>query len=125
ADCRRLRENHTALDFARERGRRGRAAIVTVNPDLFSSTIVPAMGLDRDFPVIVTSWQERTLDKVELCRIALERLSDRPSIGTALLVDNDATNVSAFVEQGGQGYRFTTDRALARDLDHLRDRLKD
>jgi len=44
-------------------------AIVTINPDGFSKLIVPQHKLDRIFRPIVTSWEERTLDKGVLAPI--------------------------------------------------------
>jgi hypothetical protein len=123
ADCARLEICETTMAFARELGRAGRAAIVTINPDVFSDHIVPAYALDRDFPVIVTSWEEKTLDKVALCEIALAALGAPDDVASALLVDNDAENVAAFEARGGQGYVFTDDATFAMDLPGLRARL--
>ena len=120
---RNLRVNRTAFDFAREIGRTGRAAIVTVAPHVFTEVISPHYGLDRDFRVIVTSWQERNIDKADLCEIALDRLGAAGALGTALLVDNRADNIEAFRARGGQGYLFTDDATFARDLPNLRSRL--
>jgi len=63
----------------------------------------------------VTSWQERTLDKNELCRIALERLGDPLGFERAVLIDNRPENVVAFRSLGGSGYVFTSDAAFVRD----------
>jgi FMN phosphatase YigB (HAD superfamily) len=122
-DWKRLRLNRKALAFAREQGAAGRAAIVTVNPRIFSEIIAPHYGLDRDFRVIVTSWQERTLDKAALCAVALERLGAPGAFATALLVDNREDNCAAFRARGGQAHRFTGDAAFARDLPVLRARI--
>ena len=48
-------------------------ALVTLNSDLFSSAVVTSYELDGVFDAIVTSWQERSLDKATLCAVALER----------------------------------------------------
>lgn len=122
-DWRHLRLNQRTLAFARELAGTWRAAIVTVNPRIFSEVIVPHYGLDRDFPVIVASWRERTLDKAALCGIALERLGAPGAFATALLLDNRPDNCEAFRARGGQAYRFTDDAAFARDLPALRARL--
>ena len=90
-------------------------AIVTVNPDLFSEVIVPAHALDQYANVIVTSWEERTNNKADLCDIALERLSGSWSREQALLIDNKVESVEAWRARGGRGYIFTTDGAFARD----------
>ena len=98
------------------RARRLPQAIVTVNPRLFSDTIVPAHGLDRYADVIVTSWEEGTNDKATLCRVALERLDGAFAPEAALLIDNKRDAVEAWQARGGLGYIFTTDAAFAADL---------
>jgi len=95
-----------------------------VNPAIFTEIIVPRYELDRHFPVIVTSWQERTLDKATLCDIALGRLGAPGERASALLVDNRADNIERFRAQGGQGYLFTDDSTFARDLAGLQARLE-
>jgi hypothetical protein len=122
-DWRNLRVNRSMFDFACELGRARRAAIVTVNPRIFSEVIAPHLRLDRLFPVIVTSWQERIADKAALCGIALERLGAPGAYATALLVDNRADCVAAFRARGGQAYQFSDDAAFARDLPGLRSQL--
>jgi hypothetical protein len=89
-------------------------AIVTVNADLFTQLVVPNYQLDATFDTIVTSWQERTLDKARLCEIALERLGGKdPAEG--LLLDNIEANVDAWKALGGEAYLFRSDAAFARD----------
>ena len=91
-------------------------AIVTVNPDVFTRFVVPHYQLDAMFPVIVTSWQEHTLDKADLCARAVERLEHRIEPGEALLIDNIEANVRAWEESGGLGYVFVGDAQFAVDL---------
>ena len=112
-DWRNLRWNPVVTEFARSLER---AAIVTVNPDIFTDVIAPHYELERDFAVIVTSWQERMNDKNALCDLALERLGVPGERSTALLVDNRADNLEAWRVSGGQGYLFTDDDAFARDF---------
>ena len=76
----------------------------------------PHIGWRDVFPVIVTSWQERTLDKAALCAIALQRLDDRMQPGGALLVDNKADNVAAWIARGGRGYVFRGPSQFETDL---------
>jgi FMN phosphatase YigB (HAD superfamily) len=120
---RHLRLNDTVLAFARELGREGRAAVVTVNTDAFTDVIAPHYGLHRDFAVVVVSCLERVRDKTALCELALARLGAPGAFPTALLVDNRADNVEAFRARGGQAYLFTDDATFARDLPALRARL--
>ena len=89
-------------------------AIVTLNPDLFSDLIVPNYALDTVFDEIVTSWQERTLDKAQLCTIALERLGGHDP-GEALLIDNVSENVEAWRALGGRAYLFRGDTEFLAD----------
>jgi FMN phosphatase YigB (HAD superfamily) len=87
-------------------------AIVTVNSDVFSRFVVPKYALDSVFDAIVTSWEEHTMEKAQLCEIALERLGGHDP-AEALLIDNIEANVEAWRARGGQAYLFTTDEALA------------
>jgi hypothetical protein len=90
-------------------------AIVTVNPSFFSEAIVPGCTLDEVTDAIVVSAEEKTIDKGELCRRALKRMNfERPS--RALLIDNKQSNLDAWAERGGIGYRYTTDGVFRRDV---------
>lgn len=112
--CRGIREIEGAFEFAR--ARRLPQAIVTVNPDLFTTDIVPALELDRWFDPIVTSWEERTLDKAELCDVALSRMPGGFVRARALLIDNKEANVEGWRRRGGRGYVFRGGERFARDL---------
>jgi FMN phosphatase YigB (HAD superfamily) len=88
-------------------------AIVTINPDLFTRFVTPNYGLDSLFDTIVTSWQEGTEDKAELCELALRRLGGSDP-AEALLIDNIEANVEAWRAHGGQAYLFVGDDEFAR-----------
>jgi len=88
-------------------------AIVTINPDLFTRFVAPNYGLDSVFDTIVTSWQEGTEDKAELCEIARRRLGGSDP-GEALLIDNIEANVEAWRARGAQAYLFVGDDEFAR-----------
>ena len=108
--CREVQFFEHAWAAARARSRP--QAIVTLNSDVFSRFVVPNYQLDSVFDIIVTSWEERTRDKAELCQIALERLGGRdPS--EALLIDNIEANVDAWRARGGQAYWFVGDETFA------------
>lgn len=93
------------MDRAAAQARPRPQAIVTVNSDLFSRFVVPNYALDSTFDEIVTSWEERTLDKAHLCEIALERLGGHdPAEG--LLIDNIEANVEGWRALGGRAYLF-------------------
>ena len=90
-------------------------AIVTVNPDIFTTYVVPAYKLDQHFPLIVTSWQEASEDKAFLCALALKRLGGRlPE--EALLIDNSAKAVRDWSNVGGQAYLFEGEAKFVADL---------
>jgi FMN phosphatase YigB (HAD superfamily) len=93
-------------------------AIVTVNPDVFSRFVVPKYELESVFDLIVTSWEERTVEKARLCEAALERLGGSDP-REALLIDNIAENVDAWRALGGQAYLFVGDEQFAADVDRL------
>jgi hypothetical protein len=99
--------------------RRRPQAIVTVNPDLFSQLVVPALSLLELVDVIVTSWEEKTEDKTELGRIALDRLGRGATLSHALLIDNRSDIIDAWRISGGRGYWFESDQAFERDAPRL------
>ena len=92
-------------------------ALVTVNPEAFSQFIVPRYRLRDVFNEIVTSWEERTLDKGELGLTALARLGGTILPSDALLIDNKAHNLDAWSSRGGRGYLFEGEEKFRRDLE--------
>ncbi len=91
-------------------------AVVTVNPRLFSEFIVPKYSVFERFEVVVTSWEERVLDKAELCAVALSRLQVAIAPSATLLIDNMSDNVKRWEQRGGQGYWFRGPEVLKGDL---------
>ena len=91
-------------------------AIVTVNPTLFTEVIVPAHALDEVTDTIVVSAEERTIDKGELCRRALERMNLGCAPSRALLIDNKQANLDAWERHGGIGYLFRADSTFRQDV---------
>ena len=91
-------------------------AIVTINPDGFSELVAPTYRLGETFRPIVTSWEERTLDKGVLGLRALECLAGDLRPADALLVDNKAENVEAWARLGGRGYLFRGEEQFRSDL---------
>ena len=91
-------------------------AIVTVNPTLFTEVIVPVHALDEVTDTIVVSAEERTIDKGELCRRALERMKLGCAPSRALLIDNKQANLDAWERHGGIGYLFRTDSTFQQDV---------
>lgn len=117
--CRRIGFHPTAWRFATERHRP--QALVTVNPDLFVDVVVPLHDLTSVFDAIVASATAGTSDKVELCELALDRLGFRGPRSEALLIDNRADLVQAWVDAGGAGYWFPGDEQFGRDVPTLLD----
>ena len=91
-------------------------AIVTVNPALFTEVIVPGCLFDEVTDAIVVSAEENTIDKGELCRRALERMSIECVPSQALLIDNKSENLESWADHGGIGYRYTTDDTFKKDV---------
>jgi beta-phosphoglucomutase-like phosphatase (HAD superfamily) len=104
--------------WATARARKLPQAIVTLNADVFSRFIVPHYELESIFDTIVTSWEEQTRDKSQLCEIALQRLGGHDP-AEALLIDNIEANVEAWRARGGRGYWFRGDAELAGDFVRL------
>jgi len=91
-------------------------AIVTINPDIFSETVVPAYDLSTRFAAVVTSWEERTLSKADLCDIAMSRLPGALDRDACLLIDNRMENVAEWRARGGAAWHFLDCRGLAAHL---------
>ncbi len=87
-------------------------AIVTVNCDVFSDVVVPAYSLNERFETIVTSWEEATLSKADLCDIAMARLPGATDRGACLLIDNKLANVLEWRARGGAAFCFEGADAL-------------
>lgn len=94
-------------------------AIVTVNPDIFSYVVAPHYLLNQTFPVIVTSWEEASLSKVDLCDAALSRLDDTVLRSEALLIDNKVKNTDEWAHAGGQSYLFRSEARFSEDRSSL------
>jgi len=94
-------------------------AIVTINPDIFTRVVVPTYGLQNRFEAIVTSWEEKTVSKADLCDIAMSRLTGAVDRGACLLVDNRMDNVLEWRGRGGVAWRFRHHRSLAARLSPL------
>jgi hypothetical protein len=90
-------------------------AVVTVNPAAFRH-MAEALSFPDVTDVIVISGEERTVDKGELCRIAVRRMPISCSADEALLIDNKQTNLDAWAAHGGLGYRYLSDRLFMRDV---------
>jgi len=90
-------------------------AIVTVNCDIFSDVVVPALDLASRFSPVVASWEAGIEDKADLCDLAMAKLglSDRAD---CLLIDNRADNVASWRARGGSAYRFVGEQALVEQL---------
>lgn len=101
--------------YSAVKARHYRQALVTINPDLFSSVIVSEYGLDNFFEVIITSWEVQTLDKSILCDFALDQIGISSRDG-ALLIDNDKGNIDNWISLGGQGYHFRGDKKFAEEV---------
>ena len=59
---------------------------------------------------------EKTIDKGELCRRALERIDVVCEPSPALLIDNKTSNLDAWAKHGGIGYLYTSDGRFRQDV---------
>jgi FMN phosphatase YigB (HAD superfamily) len=86
-------------------------AIVTVNPSLFRE-MAQNLGLHEPTDTIVISGEEKTIDKGELCQIAIRRMGLGCANSEALLIDDKQSNLEGWADLGGTGYLYTTDAAF-------------
>jgi len=77
----------------------------------FDSSTKPN-ALAARFDAIVTSWQEGTANKADLCQIALSRLPGAFKPQECLLIDNKRENVAAWERRGGRAVHFESGPAL-------------
>lgn len=91
-------------------------ACTTVNPDVFTTYVVPALELATLFDVVVTSWETGIMDKSAMARHARQQLALGDDLATTLLVDNKAANVDEFRRAGGVAYLYRGDAAFADDF---------
>jgi hypothetical protein len=94
-------------------------AIVTINPDIFSEVVVPEYDLGMRFATIVTSWEERTLSKADLCDVAMSRLPGAIDRAACLLIDNRMDNIAEWRARGGAAWLFQGCGALTAHLSQL------
>ena len=90
-------------------------AIVTVNPAQFR-VMAKDLAFDEVTDTIVISAEEKTTDKGVLCETALQRIENVCPNPRALLIDNNQSNIDAWVRRGGKGYLYTTDSAFRQDV---------
>ena len=85
-----------------------------MNPDIFTEVIVPHYTLTKSFDPIITSWQEKELNKADLCDITMERLSIERS--GMLLIDNIKGNIDEWLARGGKGYWYRGESSFVNDI---------
>ena len=90
-------------------------AVVTVNPAVFRE-MAQALAFHDVTDTIVVSGEEKTIDKGELCEIAIQRMHIVCGNEQALLIDNKQSNLDAWAGRGGIGYLYTTDDAFKQDV---------
>ena len=95
---------------AKEMGKR--TALVTGNIDLFDSVVVPDLGLESLFDVIVNSSRSGELRKLHLWDEAFKMVGGDTTYETSLLIEDSSKSVNMFREQGGFGHHYRDDQTL-------------
>lgn len=112
--CKNLKFNPPILDFAIEQKNKGIAtALVSVNMDVFTKTVVPAHGLENIFDVIVNSFDYKETRKGILWDIAFSKLATGVTFANSLLIDDGADNVKLFKELGGYAHQYREDESFS------------
>ena len=116
AGCRELELNHEVWSFAQEQHRVGRkAAMVTVNADVFDDVVVPSYGLDQMFDVIVNSADHGDGRKEEvLWPKAFEALGLEYGYHNSLLIEDSLEQVERFRCLGGLGHQYVGEESFRR-----------
>ena len=111
--CRGLKLNSAVAGFARSVKQRWvKSTLVTGNIDVFSEIIVPDLGLEDLFDVIVNSWDYRETRKELLCEMAFRRLGDGIGFENTLFIEDNARNVDLFRRRGGMVHHYVDDEGL-------------
>lgn len=111
--CSRIRPFPAIWQFAQSQQAVGRkTALVTLNFDIFSRVIVPAVGFDKVFDIIVNSCDYRTDDKVHMWEIAFSQL-DGCSFSNSLLIDDKQKYTDLFRAHGGMAYQYISDEEFS------------
>lgn len=111
--CKNLEFNPAIFDFAIEQNNKGTTtALVTINMDVFTTTVVSAHGLGNIFDVIVNSFDHKETRKNILWDVAFSKLNSAVTFSNSLLVDDRPDNVSLFKELGGHAYQYQDDKSF-------------
>jgi FMN phosphatase YigB (HAD superfamily) len=109
-----LEFNPAIFDFAIEQKNKGLAtALVSVNMEVFTKTVVPAHDLEDVFDVIVNSFDYEETEKEILWDIAFSKLGAGITYSNSLLIDDGIENVHLFEELGGYAYQYRDDESFS------------
>jgi FMN phosphatase YigB (HAD superfamily) len=112
--CKDLEFNPAILDFAIEQKNKGIAtALVSVNMDIFTKTVVPSHDMEDIFDVIVNSFDYKETKKGILWDIAFSKLGNGITFSNSLLIDDGTDNVKLFKELGGYAYQYRDDKSFS------------
>ncbi|MHC5061464.1 MAG: hypothetical protein ACYTFK_10335 [Planctomycetota bacterium] len=112
--CKDLEFNQAVLDFAVQQKNKGtRIALVSINMDVFTKTVVPDHGLENIFDVIVNSFDYKEVKKEILWNIAFHKLGSGITFSNSLLIDDGIDNVNLFEKLGGYAYQYRDDEAFS------------
>ena len=89
-----------------------KTVLVTANIDLFSSVIVPDLGLENCFDVIVNSADYGDLDKAVLWPIAFDRVGGDVGYAQSFLIEDAPHQVALFRQLGGMAHHYESDEGL-------------
>ncbi len=102
--------NPIIWDFANKISKKYRTAIATINTDVFSKYVIPALDLQTTFHQVVNSSDYGVTNKTELCRLVVQKLDEPLEFENCLLIDDSKKNIDNFILSGGNGYHYKTDK---------------
>ena len=118
--CERLHFNPAVRVFAAAQKAAGRkTALVTDNMDVFTRVVVPALGLEQLFDVILNSSDFHEIRKEFLWPIAFERLGDGIGYANSLLIEDGENEPALFRSLGGYAHQYSNDAAFLEWLDFV------
>ena len=118
--CEQLNLNPAVWDFAvAQKATQRKTALVTDNMDVFTKVVVPSLGLDGLFDIIINSADFHEIDKEFLWPIAFERLGGGIGYDNSLLIEDGETEPAMFRASGGYAHQYINDGTFLEWLESI------
>jgi len=118
--CKHLKENEQVLKFAQFlKNKNIPTALVTINFDVFTDTIVPNHSYAKLFNTIINSSDYGEIDKTKLWPIAFRMIGNDINYGNSLLIEDCEANINLFRKEGGFAIHYQNDKTFSSEIAKL------